>query len=432
MMWPRPRLISTRRLCTATRRRILDEGDWFYSSEWWGTCTDGHTVFRSTSDKGNGIVSVLAYPSSRPSEVEWRETEKWLDQRYAEEIHKNDNNGEVAGGFRILGYQWRTLHFNDETRQSAVKVMAAYHRQESQPSAADSIFLMQQPLCLAVPYLKSMVSVGLATIASCNHDLLDAIYGKRTMRILCIGNGGGSLPLFLARKIQGAVIDIVEIDPVVISASIRAMGFPAFSVMTSSGQRALSKPNPIDEVLWKGIHERLYLYESDAEKFVLNTSNTYDMIFIDAYDGDDIFPCKLWDPDSPFLKALSNRLHPVHGTVVVNLHSDSEALSADPSISHYYQQLLPMGKHVSKVCRAYKSVLLGNGKEGSGVGFIVGVPWVCNASLVICRGIGMDTRHCSRDFIMNGIISKSLEVENVLNLPFSFLHYINRGFTLVD
>ncbi|KAJ6318801.1 hypothetical protein OIU76_014202 [Salix suchowensis] len=431
-MWHRARLISTRQLCTATRRRINDEGDWFYSSEWWGTGTDGHTVFRSTSDKGNGIVSVLAYPSSRPSEVEWGETEKWLERRYAEEIHKNNFKGEVGGGFSIIGYQWRTLHFNDETRQSAVKVMAAYHRQQSQPSAAGSIFLMQQPHCLAVPYLKSMVSAGLATIAYCNNDLVDAIYGKKTIRILCIGHGGGSLPLFLATKIQGAVVDIVEIDPLVISASIRAMGFPSFSVMNSPGQRALSKPNPIDEVLWKGIHERLCLYEADAENFVLNTSNTYDMIFIDAYDGDDIFPRQLWDPDSPFLKALSNRLHSGHGTVVVNLHSDSEVLSADPSVSHYYQQLLPMGKHVSKVCRAYKSVLAGNGKEGSGLGFTVAVPWVCNTSLVVCRGSGMNSGHSSRDSIMNDIASKSCEVENVLNLPFSFSQYIKSGFTLVD
>ncbi|KAJ6725820.1 SAM-DEPENDENT METHYLTRANSFERASE SUPERFAMILY PROTEIN [Salix purpurea] len=240
-MWHRARLISTRQLCTATRRRINDEGDWFYSSEWWGTGTDGHTVFRSTSDKGNGIVSVLAYPSSRPSEVEWGETEKWLERRYAEEIHKNNFKGEVGGGFSIIGYQWRTLHFNDETRQSAVKVMAAYHRQQSQPSAAGSIFLMQQPHCLAVPYLKSMVSAGLATIASCNNDLVDAIYGKKTIRILCIGHGGGSLPLFLATKIQGAVVDIVEIDPLVISASIRAMGFPSFSVMNSPWSACLVK-----------------------------------------------------------------------------------------------------------------------------------------------------------------------------------------------
>lgn len=48
-----------------------------------------------------------------------------------------------------------------------------------------------------------MVSTGLATIASCNYDLMSAIHGKKTMSILCIGHGWGSLPLFLASKIQG-------------------------------------------------------------------------------------------------------------------------------------------------------------------------------------------------------------------------------------
>lgn len=68
--------------------------------------------------------------------------ERWLQRRY-EEIHPAYEHGERL---RILGYQWRVLRFNDDTRQSAVKVMAAY--QETKP---DSVYLMQQPHCLAVP-----------------------------------------------------------------------------------------------------------------------------------------------------------------------------------------------------------------------------------------------------------------------------------------
>lgn len=48
-----------------------------------------------------------------------------------------------------------------------------------------------------------MVSTGLATIASCGYDIKNAVCGKKTMNILCIGHGGGSLPLFLASKIKG-------------------------------------------------------------------------------------------------------------------------------------------------------------------------------------------------------------------------------------
>ncbi|KAM6544848.1 hypothetical protein CsatB_025584 [Cannabis sativa] len=432
-MLRRPGLTSAwniRRLSTAVRHRIEDEGDWFYSSEWWGTDStdgDGHTVFRSTSDKGNGIVSVAAYSSSKPSEVYWPTIENWLQKRYLE-ANPDVKHKEK---FNILGYQWRVLRFNGVTRQSTVKVLAA--NRDSEPG---SVFLMQQPHCLAVPYLKSMVSVGLATIASCNYDIKSAVEGKKQMRVLCIGHGGGSLPLFIASKIPGAEVHIVEIDPLVISASVQAMGFPAFSVMTPSGNRAFSKPDSTDEVMWKGTHERLYLYESDAEKFILKNTNLYDMIFIDAYDGEDIFPRQLWDPDSPFLKALSNQLHPEHGTVVVNLHSDSELLDSDGSVPSVLEQILPMGKYVSQVGRAYKDILgektSSNGEKKSGLGFTVSVPWICNTTLVVCKGFGMIDGNYDRDVILNTLISKSIEMEHIMNLPFSCLQYVKRGLKLID
>lgn len=77
------------------------------------------------------------------SEIHWAETEKWLQQRYGEVNPGHERND---GRFRILGYQWRTLHFNDHTRQSTVKVMAACRE-----SDYGSIYLMQQAHCLAVP-----------------------------------------------------------------------------------------------------------------------------------------------------------------------------------------------------------------------------------------------------------------------------------------
>lgn len=61
---------GTRRLTAAARRAVVeDEGDWSYAKEWWGadgSFDGGHTVFRSTSDHGNGAVSVVAYPCSKP------------------------------------------------------------------------------------------------------------------------------------------------------------------------------------------------------------------------------------------------------------------------------------------------------------------------------------------------------------------------------
>lgn len=47
------------------------EGDWTYSSEWWKDhdSDSGRTVFKSHSKVGNGVVSVVAYPSSRPVSI---------------------------------------------------------------------------------------------------------------------------------------------------------------------------------------------------------------------------------------------------------------------------------------------------------------------------------------------------------------------------
>ncbi|CAN1279073.1 hypothetical protein LINPERPRIM_LOCUS16874 [Linum perenne] len=181
--------------------------------------------------------------------------------------------------------------------------------------------------------------------------------------------------------------------------------------------------------MWKGIHERLHLYEADAEKFILDTSKTtYDMVFIDAYDGDDIFPRKLWDPDSPFVKALRQHLHWDHGTVVVNLHSSDPCDSNSSSNSYFSDQLLPMTRHVSSACRTYKDVIVGN---GGGAAFTVSVPWVCNMSLVVCRGLKTDDNSSSRDGALEALLSRSFEVENAVNLPFSCVEYIKRDFELV-
>ncbi|CAH8337605.1 unnamed protein product [Eruca vesicaria subsp. sativa] len=388
---------------------VKDEGDWFYSREWW---EGGHPVSQSTSTKGNGVVSVVAHPSSLPSRDSWAETERWLENRYMEIMGRDRER------FKILGYQWRSLRFNDDTRQSTVKVMAACR--VLQPS---SIFYMQQPHCLAVPYLKSMVSVGLASLAASKYDMRNAAIGKKQMRILCVGHGGGSLPLFLANHILGAVVDIVEIDPVVISESVRAMGFPAFSVMAATGKRALPTPDVIDQLMWRGIHERLFLYESEAKEFILkkNQNNYYDMIFMDAYDGADIFPHSLWDSDSLFVKALSERLHHEHGTLVVNLHSDADISDLDRS-----NEGAP-GKYVRKVGKAYKKGLMEN--EGNGLVFACEVPWLCNVSLVVSRGMRSEGRH--RDKIKSNLMKASLEVDQILRLPFPCLDYLKTGLAII-
>ncbi|KAL3626483.1 hypothetical protein CASFOL_030032 [Castilleja foliolosa] len=403
---------NLRRFSAAINRRHTgDEGDWAYSTEWWDIdSSNSRTIFREVSHYGNGVVSVRAHPSSKPDESHWARTEKWLEQRYTETSpgRKTDSK------FRVSGYEWRTLHFNKITRQSTVKIFTAHREEEP-----NSQFIMQRADCLAIPYVKSMISVGLATISSCNHDLVkNAVDGKQNLNILCIGHGGGSIPLFLASKIRGAIVHIVEIDPVVISASIQAMGFPAFSVMTPSGKRARPKPNPVEDLLWKGTHERLLLFNSDAEKFILDSTNIYDLIFIDAYDGKDDFPDKLCDPHSPFLQALGKRLHLDHGTVVVNLHSEDDPYSSS------------IGRHTSQVCRSYRDALLENEGSTKGFAFRVLVPWVCNTSLVVCRGgaLGRPDESSGQNVVLNSLVCGAVEVSRLIGMPFPCLEYVILGF----
>lgn len=46
-------------------------------------------------------------------------------------------------------------------------------------------------------------------------------------KVLVLGLGGGSVPLFLSHHFPSMNIDVVEIDPVVIRAASEAMGFPS-------------------------------------------------------------------------------------------------------------------------------------------------------------------------------------------------------------
>lgn len=43
---------------------------------------------------------------------------------------------------------------------------------------------------------------------------------------LCIGIGGGSLPLFLSHHFPGMRVEAIDLDPAVLAAASQAMGFP--------------------------------------------------------------------------------------------------------------------------------------------------------------------------------------------------------------
>lgn len=458
----------------ARRRLVEDEADWIYSGEWWGSQDggfgrdEGQTVFRKQSFKGNGLVSVTAHPASIPTIEDWPGIEKQLQQKYKRLL----GGLGACGRVRILGFQWRVLRFNSMTRESVAKVMSVYI--DTDPSC---LFLMQQPHCLAFPYVKSMVSIGLTALASTNFDLKSAVSGKQKMRILCIGNGGGTIPLFLASKIKGAHVDVVEIDEAVISASIKSMGFPAVLKMGTRVQEYYSEDNSsgfhvnessqiMHKVFWDGIQERVFLNEADGEAYICDSpihgrpnekgSLWYDMVFIDAYDGDDIFPYKFRDRNGPFLSALCSKLHPRHGTVIVNLHADSPHPPLQESLNGNYDPglnpVLPLGRQTLEVARLYRDALQGTcsreaeEQDESMLAFTVTVPCLANVTLAITRGFSsvgisqyrrdvfkeIETSRCfSEGLVLEKLFSDSQRVHELFNLPFDCSQYVRRGFFIV-
>ncbi|CAI5951662.1 unnamed protein product [Closterium sp. NIES-65] len=197
------------------------------------------------------------------------------------------------------------------------------------------------------------------------------------LRTLCLGLGGGSLPLCLAHALPSAHVDAVEIDPAVIAAAMRHMGFPEWAMRTKtkpfSGSKAEGEtealalggmPLPEDQaaaaaaaerVLWQGLYGRVAVYNEDAVSFVLRAAERigrgggdgesgrrgegeradagdreeqqepYDLVLVDVFDGSDETPPELLDRNSPFLRVLAQVVHPKHGTVVVsvmNVHAD--------------------------------------------------------------------------------------------------------------
>lgn len=74
---------------------------------------------------------------------------------------------------------------------------------------------------LSFEYLKSMVATALAAFACHSRTRRrQAVRGDeladnpfRDLKILCVGMGGGTLPLFLAHHFPSCVLKVIEIDP---------------------------------------------------------------------------------------------------------------------------------------------------------------------------------------------------------------------------
>jgi spermidine synthase len=141
--------------------------------------------------------------------------------------------------------------------------------------ARQSVVKVGDPDHIELPYVRSML-VGLAQV-------------QQPTRVLVIGLGGGTLPMFLHKHFPQATIDAVDIDPGVIEVAKEFFGFE--------------------------VNDRLRAHVADGRQFIEETVEPYDLILLDAY-GSDSIPYHLATLE--FLEATRRALAP-GGLVVSNI-----------------------------------------------------------------------------------------------------------------
>jgi predicted membrane-bound spermidine synthase len=116
-----------------------------------------------------------------------------------------------------------------------------------------------------------------------------AIYPPEVKRVLVLGLGGGSIPIYLDRFLPEATMDVVEVDPGVIDVAKKYFGLRETS--------------------------RLHLIESDGRVFLKRHAEPYDLIIVDVFTGSYI-PFHMMTKE--FYQLVRNRLSP-HGVAAINI-----------------------------------------------------------------------------------------------------------------
>ncbi len=215
------------------------------------------------------------------------------------------------------GAQWRVLRFNADTRQS-VALCAP------QPGGG----VAARPEVLGMEYIRVIAAqaLGLWRLrAGCADDDDDgnSRADAAPPRVLCVGGGGYSLPLFLARFLPpGAVLDVCEIDEAVADAATH-MGVPAAAAALAPRAALRLHTRAAEEFLLPPGRGAVAgagagTGAEQAPAVAYPRDELYDIVVLDAFDGDNQMPAALLAP--PFLAALAAALHPRRGAVLLNTH----------------------------------------------------------------------------------------------------------------
>ena len=148
---------------------------------------------------------------------------------------------------------------------------------------------------LGLPYTKSAM-IGLA-------------FAQHIDRVLVIGVGGGSIPMFLRKHYPSAHIDVVDIDPQIIALAKQYFNFVENRSLISHAQ--------------------------DGRTFIENVQKPYDLIFLDAFTAAGI-PKHLATKE--FLLAMKNALN-ASGAIITNMWSTATANPLYRPMLRTYQEV---------------------------------------------------------------------------------------------
>jgi spermidine synthase len=121
------------------------------------------------------------------------------------------------------------------------------------------------------------------------YALLGLAHHGQPRRVLMVGLGGGTFTTLVHRALPDAVIDAVEIDPVVVAAARAHFGLRE--------------------------DERYRVHVADAVDWMARGDATYDFVLLDAYAGEEIPPAL---GTEAFFRAVARRLAP-GGVVAINI-----------------------------------------------------------------------------------------------------------------
>ena len=157
--------------------------------------------------------------------------------------------------------------------------------------ARQSVVKPGDPEYLALPY----APVAFVGLALCGEP----------RRVLVLGLGGGTLPMFLRKHYPNAVIDAVDIDPQVVHVAREYFGFRDDGAMRA--------------------------HVADGRRFIEAVAQPYDVIFLDAF-GTDSVPPHLATRE--FLNAVRRAVAP-GGVVVGNLWGSGSNRLYDSMVRTY-------------------------------------------------------------------------------------------------